>query len=212
MFLCQSARIAIIRRSNRHSIECGRAVGKKARKLAVQRSGAVVKNLSKSEQWLLAIGAIALGLSSLPWLGTGHGTFIFIEPYGYHLLPRLKILPPNGLGLRPWADESAPSVLPAGRRSRPYNDVNCGRLVSRPADEGSVCGQRRATVKETRSRPQRGQIHQARAKPWLPCRHAIVVHPNGVKQKGGALRRGFCPWAAALLHAHSLWRPVGALR
>lgn len=58
---------------------------------------APMKNLSKSERRLLAIGAIALGLTSLPWLGAGYGTFIFLGPYGYHFLPRLKILPPNGL-------------------------------------------------------------------------------------------------------------------
>lgn len=58
-----------------------------------------MKNLSKHERRLAVGGLIAFGFSALPWLGAGHGTFIFIEPYGYHLLPRLKILPPNGLGL-----------------------------------------------------------------------------------------------------------------
>ena len=56
-----------------------------------------MKNLTKCERRLVGGGLIILGVSALPWLGAGHGTFI--EPYGHHLLPRLKILPPNGLGL-----------------------------------------------------------------------------------------------------------------
>lgn len=56
-----------------------------------------MKSLSKFERSLAVGGLIALGFSALPWLGAGHGTFI--ETYGHHLLPRLKILPPNGLGL-----------------------------------------------------------------------------------------------------------------
>lgn len=56
-----------------------------------------MKNSTKGERGLAVIGLISFGFSALPWLGAGHGTFI--EPYGHHLLPRLKILPPNGLGL-----------------------------------------------------------------------------------------------------------------
>ena len=60
-------------------------------------SRTTMKNSTKCERSVAVGGLIALGISALPWFGAGHGTFI--ETYGHHLLPRLKLLPPNGLGL-----------------------------------------------------------------------------------------------------------------
>ena len=110
----------------------------------------------------------------------------FPDNHPFALIARsANMLNCNRYSLRP---VMRPYIAFVGRRSsRPHKDANCGRLVSLPADDGERLRPAPRVGKEPCSRPQRGQIHQARAKPWLPCRHAIVVHPNGVKQKRRAV-------------------------
>ena len=83
----------------------------------------------------------------------------------------------NRYSLRP---VMRPYIAFVGRRSsRPHKDANCGRLVSLPADDGERLRPAPRVGKEPCSRPQRGQIHQARAKPWLLAAMPSSFTPTG---------------------------------